>query len=129
MDRINIHLDVPAVNFPGLSAAQPAENSARIKQRVDRAKELQIKKFKSNNEIVSNAQMNHKPVREFCTLGKEASELLKTAMSELNFSARGYGKILKVSRTIADLAGSDDITAEHLAEAIQYKSLDRDRRG
>jgi len=76
-------------------------------------------------ETICNAQMSHKQVRKFCALGKEESELLKMAMTELNFSARAYDKILKISMTIADLAGSDEIKIEHLAEAIQYRSLDR----
>lgn len=125
LDRIDIHLDVPAVNFPELNASQPSENSAQIKQRVDKARTVQLSRFKDRSGIVSNAQMNHKQMREFCALGDEERTLLKTAMQELNFSARGFGKILKVSRTIADLAGAEDITTEHLAEAIQYRSLDR----
>ncbi len=76
--------------------------------------------------ILCNSQMSHKQVRKFCALGKEESELLKMAMTELNFSARAYDKILKVSRTIADLAESEDIKTKHLSEAIQYRSLDRD---
>ena len=76
--------------------------------------------------IMCNAQMSHRQVRKFCVLGKEENELLKMAMSELNFSARAYDKILKVSRTIADLAGSENIKTEHLSETIQYRSLDRD---
>jgi magnesium chelatase family protein len=75
--------------------------------------------------IMCNAQMNHKQVRKFCTLGKEEGELLKMAMTELNFSARAYDKVLKASRTIADLAGTKDILAVHISETIQYRSLDR----
>ena len=75
--------------------------------------------------LVSNAQMSHRQVRKFCPLGKEEGDLLKQAMTELNFSARAYDKILKVSRTIADLAGAEQIKTEHLAEAIQYRNLDR----
>ncbi len=85
---------------------------------------MQAERFKEE-KISYNARMSHKQVRKFCTLGKEENELLRMAMSELNFSARAYDKILKVSRTIADLAGSEEIRQEHLAEPIQYRSLDR----
>ena len=103
----------------------PAESSAQIKERVNKAREIQKERFKDEG-ILCNALMNHKQVRKFCMLDKEESELLKMAMTELNFSARAYDKILKVSRTIADLAGSEQIKTEHLSEAIQYRSLDRE---
>jgi len=124
LDRIDIHLDVPAVNYQELTTTRPAESSAQIKERVNKARAVQLEKFKGL-ETICNAQMSHKQVRKFCALGKEESELLKMAMTELNFSARAYDKILKISMTIADLAGSDEIKIEHLAEAIQYRSLDR----
>jgi len=124
LDRIDIHLDVPAVNYQELTTTRPAESSAQIKERVNKARAVQLEKFKGL-ETICNAQMSHKQVRKFCALGKEESKLLKMAMTELNFSARAYDKILKISRTIADLAGSDEIKIEHLAEAIQYRSLDR----
>jgi len=125
LDRIDIHLDVPAVNYPELSSAAPSETSAQIKERVNQARAIQIERFKTTEGVVSNAQMNHKQIRQSCVLGKEENDLLKKAMTELNFSARAYDKILKVSRTIADLDGSPDIKTGHLAEAIQYRSLDR----
>lgn len=103
----------------------PAENSEQIKKRVLKARTIQEKRFQNEN-VLHNAQMNHKQVRKFCTLGKKENELLKLAMTELNFSARAYDKILKVSRTIADLAESEQIKTEHLAEAIQYRSMDGD---
>jgi magnesium chelatase family protein len=125
LDRIDIHIEVPAARYQELSNNQPAESSAQIKARVNRARTIQRERLKEE-VILSNAQMNHKQVRKFCLLGKEESNLLKMAMSELNFSARAYDKILKVSRTIADLAGSEQIKTGHLSEAIQYRSLDRD---
>ena len=125
MDRIDIHIEVPAVRYQELSSNLPAESSAQIKERVNKGRAIQRERFKTDG-IMCNAHMSHKQVRKFCALGKEENELLKMAMSELNFSARAYDKILKVSRTIADLAGCEDIKTEHLSEAIQYRSLDRD---
>jgi magnesium chelatase family protein len=125
LDRIDIHLDVPAVNFPDLTASIPSEGSTEIRERVNKTRIVQLERFRHNNAMVCNAQMSHRQVRKYCTLGKEENELLKKAMTELNFSARAYDKILKVSRTIADMAGSEQIRTEHLAEAIQYRSLDR----
>jgi len=125
LDRIDIHIDVPAARYQDLTSNLPAENSAQIKERVNKATAIQRERFKGEG-ILSNALMSHKQVRKFCVLGKEESELLKMAMTELNFSARAYDKILKVSRTIGDLAGSEQIKTEHLSEAIQYRSLDRD---
>jgi magnesium chelatase family protein len=125
LDRIDIHIEVPAAKYQELSSNLPAESSAQIKERVNKARIIQRERFKDDG-IMCNAQMSHKQVRKFCVLGKEESELLKMAMTELNFSARAYDKILKVSRTIADLAGSENIKTEHLSEAIQYRSLDRD---
>lgn len=125
LDRIDIHLDVPAVNYQELSATRPAESSSQIKERVNQARAVQIERLKGSDGIVCNAQMSHRQVRKFCTLGKEESELLKMAMTELNFSARAYDKILKIARTIADLENTGEIRINHLAEAIQYRSLDR----
>jgi len=125
LDRIDIHIEVPAVRYQELSSNLPAESSAQIKERVNKARTIQRERFKDGG-ILCNAQMSHKQVKKFFSLGKEESELLKIAITELNFSARAYDKILKVSRTIADLAGSENIKIEHLSEAIQYRSLDRD---
>lgn len=124
LDRIDIHIEVPAAKYQELSSNLPAESSAQIKGRVNKARGMQRERFKDEG-IMCNAQMSHKQVRKFCVLGKEENELLKMAMTELNFSARAYDKILKVSRTIGDLAGSEQIKTEHLSEAIQYRSLDR----
>jgi len=125
LDRIDIHIEVPAAKYQELTSTQPAESSAQIKERVNKARAIQRERLKDEG-IMCNAQMSHKQVRKFCILGKEENELLKMAMTELNFSARAYDKILKVSRTIADLAESENIKTEHLSEAIQYRSLDRD---
>ncbi|MEW6075002.1 MAG: YifB family Mg chelatase-like AAA ATPase [Candidatus Omnitrophota bacterium] len=125
LDRIDIHIEVPAARYSELSSNLPAESSAQIKERVNKARAIQRERFKDEG-ILCNALMSHRQVRKFCSLGKEEGELLKMAMTELNFSARAYDKILKVSRTIADLTESENIKTEHLSEAIQYRSLDRD---
>ncbi len=137
LDRIDIHIEVPAAKYQELSSNIPAENSSQIKARVEKARAVQRERFSAaggsaticggkEGSVFHNSQMSHKQVRKFCVLGTEESELLKMAMTELNFSARAYDKILKVSRTIADLAGSEQIKTEHLSEAIQYRSLDRE---
>lgn len=125
LDRIDIHIDVPATRYQDLTSNISAESSAQIKERVEKAREVQRERFKAEG-ITCNALMSHKQIRKFCILGKEESELLKMAMTELDFSARAYDKILKISRTIADLTGSEQIKTEHLSEAIQYRSLDRE---
>ena len=122
LDSIDIHIEVPVARHQELSSNLPAESSAQIKERVNKARTIQGERFKDEG-ILCNALMNHKQVRKFCILGKEGRELLKMAMTELNLSARTYDKILKVSRTIADLSESEHIKGEHLSEAIQYRSL------
>jgi len=125
LDRIDIHLEVPALGPIELtSTAQPTENSAAIRQRTVKARDIQLERF-DNNGIFANAQMDPKQIKHFCRLSSEAHQLLCKAIQELGFSARAYDKILKVSRTISDLAGSPDILPEHIAEAIQYRCLDR----
>jgi magnesium chelatase family protein len=124
LDRIDIHIEVPSVSYQELTKIQPVETSAQIRKRVNKALAIQRKRFK-REQIRYNAQMSHKQISKFCTLTKQDSELLKRAMDEFNFSARAYDKILKVARTIADLAGAEEIKTEHLSEAIQYRSLDR----
>jgi len=124
LDRIDLHIEVPQVKYRELSETKDAESSQAIRQRVENARAIQRKRFKSAG-IFCNAQMQSKLIKEHCLLDKNAQELIRMAMSELGFSARAYDKILKVSRTISDLAGSDLIQAEHISEAIQYRSLDR----
>lgn len=124
LDRIDIHIEVPTARYQELSGNLPAESSAQIKERTNKARAIQIERF-TEEGILCNARMNHKQVKKFCPLGREENELLKMAMAELNLSARAYDKILKVSRTIADLAGSEAILEGHISEAVQYRSLDR----
>lgn len=126
LDRIDIHIEVTPVEFSELSSERKSEASEDVRERVVKAREIQSSRFKANEGIHSNAQMSTKQVREICQINTAGQNLLKTAMDRLGLSARAYDRILKVSRTIADLAGSEEITIEHLAEAIQYRSLDRE---
>ncbi|MDI1255345.1 MAG: YifB family Mg chelatase-like AAA ATPase [Flavobacterium sp.] len=126
LDRIDIHIEVTPVPFDKLSEERKSESSAEIRKRVTKAREFQSKRFAEMESVNYNAQMSSKSIREFCRLDSASLQLLKTAMERLNLSARAYDRILKVSRTIADLEASEPITASHIAEAIQYRSLDRD---
>ena len=126
LDRIDLHVEVTPVAFSELSSTQQFEKSERIRERVIKAREIQAERYKDNEGVYANAQMSSKMLKEICVINTASQNLLKIAMEKLNLSARAYDRILKVSRTIADLAGSADIKAEHLAEAIQYRSLDRE---
>ena len=126
LDRIDLHIEVTPVSFDKLTSDElrPPESSATIRARVQTARERQEKRFEKCEGIHSNAQMSSRMSREVCTISTAGQTLLRTAMERLNLSARAYDRILKVSRTIADLAGSEEIAIEHLAEAIQLRSLD-----
>ncbi len=125
LDRIDLHVEVTPVAFSELTSIKKTESSSNIRERVIKAREIQDERFKEQNGIYCNAQMGSKLLKEVCILNQASQLLIKTAMEKLNLSARAYDRILKVSRTIADLSQSEDIKAEHLAEAIQYRSLDR----
>lgn len=126
LDRIDIHIEVTPVPFSKLSEEQKGESSIAIRKRVTEAREIQSKRFTHLENVHYNAQMNVKQIRTFCKLSEESKTLLKTAMEKLTLSARAYDRILKVSRTIADLNNSKNISPTHIAEAIQYRSLDRE---
>lgn len=126
LDRIDIHIEVTPVNFDQLADSRKAERSEKIRERVIKARAIQSNRFAGNPNIYSNAQMSSTQVRELCQISNVGQTLLKTAMNKLQLSARAYDRILKVARTISDLAGSEEIKTEHLAEAIQYRSLDRE---
>ena len=126
LDRIDIHIEVTPVPFEKLSDERKGESSVDIRKRVTAAREIQSERFKDTENLHYNAQMNVKHIRKYCELNEQSKQLIKTAMEKLNLSARAYDRILKVSRTIADLANSENINPEHIAEAIQYRSLDRD---
>jgi magnesium chelatase family protein len=126
LDRIDIHIEVIPVPFEKLSESRVAETSAAIRERVVKARKVQEKRFEEMKGIHNNAQMSSKLIRKYCLPDQAGMSLLKTAMEKLGLSARAYDRILKVSRTIADLEDSEHIQPAHVAEAIQYRSLDRD---
>jgi magnesium chelatase family protein len=126
LDRIDLHVEVTPVSFDEMTANRKSESSAQIRERVIGARNLQTKRFEPHKGIYANAMMPPEMVKDLCEIDNVGKTLLKRAMERLNLSARAYDRILKVARTIADLAGSDHIRTEHLAEAIQYRSLDRE---
>jgi magnesium chelatase family protein len=126
LDRIDLHVEVTPVSFDAMTANLHNESSEQIRDRVIKAREVQSERFKDADGVYNNAMMPSQMVKELCQITEAGKALLKTAMERLGLSARAYDRILKVSRTIADLAGSEAIKIEHLAEAIQYRSLDRD---
>jgi len=126
LDRIDIHIEVTPVPFDKLSDDRKSESSIEIRKRVTKAREIQSNRFELMEKVHYNAQMSSKQIREFCALDDVSKQLLKTAMERLNLSARAYDRILKVARTIADLDAAETVVSSHIAEAIQYRSLDRD---
>ena len=125
LDRIDLHVEVPAVKFREISGDRTGETSAEIRERVVAARKRQHARFKDKPKITCNARMGSRELKQFCELDDGTKELLKTAMADWNLSARAYDRISKVARTIADLAGSEKILSDHVSEAIQYRSLDR----
>ena len=127
MDRIDIHIDVPAVNYKEMRSGSEPESSGQIRGRVMRAREVQLHRFLAckKERLYSNAQMTARHIRTFCELTPECERLLERAMVQQGLTARAHDRILKVARTIADLEGREAIEPKHLAEAIQYRTLDR----
>ena len=123
LDRIDIHIEVPSVDYEKLSSERLGETSETIRKRVQVARDIQNKRFSmvEAKDIVCNADMRVGEVRQFCQLQDEGKSLMRAAMTQLNLSARAYHRILKLARTIADLAGSEEIQNAHLAEALQYR--------
>ena len=125
LDRIDIHIEVPSIQYRELSSLEAGESSDIIRKRVSTARNIQVERYKRKRKVRSNADMGSKDLQKHCKLSSEAQDVLKIAITDLNFSARAYDRIIKVSRTIADLASSEEILQEHVNEAIQYRTLDR----
>ena len=127
MDRIDLHVEVTPVNYDDLSSKLQQENSASIRKRVLNARKIQLGRYQDcMDSIRCNAEMDSREIRKYCQLDNKSANLLKTAMNKLGLSARAYDRILKVARTIADLDNTISINDSHIAEAIQYRTLDRD---
>jgi magnesium chelatase family protein len=125
LDRIDIHIEVPAVKYKELRAPVSAEDSAAVRQRVIAARNRQIERYRADKKTYSNAQMVPKMIRKYCAITPDGEKLLENAITRLGLSARAHDRILKVARTIADLDASEGIEPRHLSEAIQYRTLDR----
>ena len=125
LDRIDIHVDAPPVEYDELTSTAPEESSATIRARIEKVRRRQAERFGDSLRPALNARMQPRHMREFCQISAASHELLKHAMDDLHLSARAHDRILKVSRTIADLAGEESIGENHLLEALQYRSLDR----
>jgi len=124
LDRIDIHIDVPAVNYKELRGGAAIEGSDQIRARVIHARDIQLQRF-AGQKLYSNAQMSTSQIRKYCELTPDCERLLERAINQQGLSARAHDRILKVSRTIADLEGAAQIESKHIAEAIQYRTLDR----
>jgi magnesium chelatase family protein len=124
MDRIDIHIDVPPVRFRDLSSVEKGQTSSGLLERINKARSIQKERFK-RMKIHINASMNSRQIRKFCVLDQESNDLMETAMEKFGLSARAHSRVLKIARTIADLEEVPDIKSAHVAEAIQYRTLDR----
>lgn len=125
VDRIDLQIEISAVEFKDISKAEQGEPSENIRERVIKARKMQEERFKDVKGVHCNAQMTERMIHQFAELDEAGVEMLRIAMERLSLSARAYNKILKVARTIADLAGSENVMVDHLAEAISYRNLDR----
>ena len=124
LDRIDIQIEVPGLRYQELASKDAGEPSSAIRSRVNQARAIQLQRF-DKSKLHANAQMGTREIKRYCAVKEDAERLLETAINKLGLSARAYSRVLKVGRTIADLAGAENIEASHIAEAIQYRSLDR----
>ena len=125
MDRIDLHISVSNVTYDDLASKSLSEPSSCVRERVNNARQIQLKRFEGSG-IFSNSKMSGEMLKKYCVLDTESEKIIKDAFSKLNLSARAYTRILKVARTIADLAGEENISVNHVREALQYRSLDRE---
>jgi magnesium chelatase family protein len=125
LDRIDLHIEVPAVEYRDVASERAEETSATIRERIIRARQRQQDRFRDDAKVNCNARMATRQLKQYCKLSQDSQELIRVAMNELHLSARAYDRILKVSRTIADLDGKSSIAPEHVSEAIQYRTFDR----
>jgi magnesium chelatase family protein len=125
LDRIDLHVEVPPVKFREIAGDRTGETSAQIRERVVAARQRQQKRFAEKPKVTCNARMGSRELKQHCELDEPTKDLLKFAMADMNLSARAYDRILKVARTIADLSGAEKISSDHISEAIQLRSLDR----
>jgi len=125
LDRIDIHIEVPALSYEELAQKQPGRDSSSMREQVSKARAVQMNRFSADKKVFCNAHMETRHIRKYCELDETSQNLLRNAIEKLGLSARAYDRILKVARTIADLGESISIQSEHIAEAIQYRSLDR----
>jgi magnesium chelatase family protein len=125
LDRIDLHIEVPSIEYREIASERAEEASAAIRARVGAARQRQQDRFRSDKKTTCNARMSSRAIKTHCKLSDESQELIRVAMNELSLSARAYDRILKVARTIADLGGSESISPEHVSEAIQYRTFDR----
>jgi magnesium chelatase family protein len=125
LDRIDIHIEVPAVKYKELRGGETGENSATVRERVMLARRVQLERYAGEKKIFANAQMPPKMIRQHCAISADSEKMLENAITRLSLSARAHDRILKVSRTIADLDAAPNIETKHLSEAVQYRSLDR----
>ena len=125
LDRIDLHIEVPAVKFRDITSEQTGETSAQARERVIVARKRQQERFKAKPKLTCNARTGSRELKQYCALDEATLDLLKLAMTDKGLSARAYDRILKVARTIADLAGVENLNSDHVGEAIQYRTLDR----
>jgi magnesium chelatase family protein len=129
LDRIDMHIEAVPVELEKIAGRQEAEDSNTVRERVIKARQIQTERFKQHPGIYCNAQMDSAQIKAYCTLNEQCLSLLKMAMQKFGLSARAYDKIIKLSRTIADLAATEDILPAHIAEAIHYRTLDKENWG